>query len=75
MAASLATAKAPRSLNLAKDEPCIPVELQRFLKQAYNLKTVADYEIGPDAVVPLKQAGEAIETAGRLIETIAELLG
>jgi uncharacterized protein (UPF0332 family) len=62
-------------LKLARHEPGISVELQRFLKQAYNLKTVADYEIGPEAVVPLSQAREAIETAGRFIETITELLG
>jgi uncharacterized protein (UPF0332 family) len=62
-------------LKLAANEPRIPVELQHFLRRAYNLKTVADYEIGPDAVVPVERAAEAIETAGRLIETVAELVG
>jgi hypothetical protein len=35
---------------------------------------VADYEVGPEAIVPLAEAEEAIETAGRFIEIIATLL-
>jgi uncharacterized protein (UPF0332 family) len=33
---------------LARNEPDIGVELPRFLSQAYDFKTVADYEIRPD---------------------------
>lgn len=40
-----------------------------------RLKTVADYEIGPDATVPLAEAKSAIETAQRFIFRIVELLG
>lgn len=32
-------------LKLARDQARIPVELRRLLKEAYNLETVADYEI------------------------------
>src|SRR5882672_12208502 len=35
---------------LAKGEMRIDRERQRFLAQAYNLKSVADYEMGPEAV-------------------------
>jgi len=61
-------------LKLVRDEPRIDVELRRFLSEGYKLKAIADYETGPDAVVPLEQAATAVETAGRFIQTIAELL-
>jgi hypothetical protein len=44
------------------------------LSQAYDFKTVADYEIGPDATVPLPEAMSAIEAAQRFIDRIDELL-
>jgi uncharacterized protein (UPF0332 family) len=58
-------------LKLATSEPRVDVELRRFLSEGYKLKAVADYETGPDAVVPLEQAA----TAGRFLQTIADLLG
>ena len=58
---------------LARNEPRIG-ELPRFLSQAYDFKTVADYEIGPDATVPLPEAISAIEAAQRFIDGIGELL-
>ena len=61
-------------LKLVKDEPRIDVELRRFLSEGYKMKAIADYETGPDAVVPLEQAAMAIETASRFIQTIAEML-
>jgi hypothetical protein len=45
-----------------------------FLSQAYNLKAVADYELGPDADIPLDYSAKAIETAMRFVECIAQLL-
>lgn len=61
-------------INLAKDHPGIPPEFLPFLSQAYHLKAVADYETGPGASVPLDKAAEAIETAGRFITTISDVL-
>ena len=58
---------------LARSEPLMS-ELPRFLSQAYDFKTVADYEIGPDAAVPLPEAISAIEAAQRFIDRIVELL-
>jgi len=49
-------------------------EFARFLSQAYNLKSVADYELGPGAEVPLDQASAAIDFAGEFVDFIAELL-
>jgi uncharacterized protein (UPF0332 family) len=49
-------------------------ELSRFLSQSYNLKDIADYEVGPDAGVPLERAGSAIEAAALLVERIGAML-
>ena len=59
---------------LAKDEQNIDKGFPAFLTQAYNLKAVADYETGPDSVVPLARVASAIETAGRVIDCIGNLL-
>jgi uncharacterized protein (UPF0332 family) len=49
-------------------------EFSRFLSQAYNLKDIADYELGPGATVPLDRASAAIDMAERFIEHIAGIL-
>ena len=58
---------------LARREPQL-ADLALFLSQAYNLKAVADYELGPRAGVPLDRASEAIGRAAQFIEQIATLL-
>ena len=55
-------------------ESVVDTDLRRFLSDGYKLKAAADYEVGPDAVVPVKDAAVAIETAGRFIEAFAVLL-
>jgi uncharacterized protein (UPF0332 family) len=72
------TAKTHRGVHrllsqLARGEPQL-AGLALFLSQAYNLKAVADYELGPGAGVPLDRASEAIDRAAKFIEQIAELL-
>jgi uncharacterized protein (UPF0332 family) len=59
---------------LALLEPQIDVLLRRFLARGYDLKSVADYAIGPDAVVPVQEAIEAITTATRFVECITTVL-
>ena len=59
---------------LTKDEPSVSPELREFLPQSYNLKSVADYEVEPDASVPLEEAIAAIETAERFVDRIVELV-
>lgn len=49
-------------------------ELSAFLSRAYNFKAVADYEIGPDATVPLADAVAAIETAANFVSRVAAAL-
>lgn len=58
---------------LARNDPQL-VDLALFLSQAYNLKAVADYELGVDAGVPLDRASEAIEQAARLIDQTVRVL-
>jgi uncharacterized protein (UPF0332 family) len=60
---------------LAGREPGIGREFLTFLAEAYEFKTIADYGIGPpiDAISP-DDAASAINTAGRFIDAIAELL-
>jgi len=60
---------------LLKDVPYPDTELPRFLSRAYNFKTVADYDIGPNATITLSEATEAAAAAGRFVDRIAELLG
>ena len=59
---------------LTKDEPSIDHELRHFLPQAYNLKTVADYETGPGSIVPRERVEAAIATATRFVNCIAALI-
>jgi uncharacterized protein (UPF0332 family) len=59
---------------LTRSEPTLDPTLRRFLTNAYDLKSVADYAIGPDAVVANEDALSAIETADRFVERIYLLL-
>jgi uncharacterized protein (UPF0332 family) len=45
-----------------------------FLLQAYNLKAVADYELGPGAEIPLERAETAVKAAGQFVEFISRLM-
>ncbi len=58
---------------LTRDEPGFDVGLRAFLGRTYNLKAIADYDTG-EARVTSEQAREAIETATRLVETVAGML-
>jgi uncharacterized protein (UPF0332 family) len=59
---------------LARDDGRIDVALRRFLTDGYDLKSLADYAVGPDAVVPRDEAAAAIETATRFVACIEALL-
>ncbi len=61
-------------LRLANDEPGIDTRLRRFLSEGYKLKATADYEVGPAAVVPLREAAAAIEAAARFVDIVGKLL-
>jgi len=59
---------------LMRTEPSIEQDLRRFLTQAYNLKAVADYEMGEDSVVPLERAATAVQSAERFVDCMMRLL-
>jgi uncharacterized protein (UPF0332 family) len=59
---------------LTGDEPRVDIELRQFLPQSFGVKAVADYELGPQAVIPAEEAAAAIETAARFVACIAMLL-
>ena len=59
---------------LVKDEPRIDRNLTRFLSHAYKVKEIADYGIGPQAIVTIAEAQETIDAAARFIDRIAEVL-
>ena len=60
---------------LARKEPTLGAELPGFVSRAYDFKAVADYEIGPDATVPLAEAISATEAVENFVDRIADLLG
>jgi uncharacterized protein (UPF0332 family) len=60
-------------VQLARTEPELR-EFSRFLSQAYNLKDISDYELGPAAMVTVDRASHAIELAGHFIDRIAQIL-
>jgi uncharacterized protein (UPF0332 family) len=65
----------PTFSRLARSEPRIAPEYMTFLARAYELKSIADYSIGPAArPITDDDAARAIETAERLIDTISQLL-
>ena len=59
---------------LTRDEPRLSRELRQFLPQAYDIKSIADYGIGPDTDVPLDRASAAIDTAEQFVNLVRELL-
>jgi uncharacterized protein (UPF0332 family) len=59
---------------LTRNEPRLGLELRQFLAQAYDIKSIVDYGLGPDADVPLDRAGSAIDTAEQFVERVTELL-
>ena len=59
---------------LTKDDERIDTQLSRFLSDGFALKSIADYEVGPDAVVSPDEAEAAIATATRFVDRISEIL-
>jgi len=59
---------------VTKDDPRIDRGLASLLGRAYKLKEVADYEVGSQAAVTVKEAQTVIEIAERFFSTIVRLL-
>jgi uncharacterized protein (UPF0332 family) len=59
---------------LVKDDPQVDRALVRFLGRAYRFKEIADYGTGPQAVVTVSEAQEAIASARQFVDRITSLL-
>ncbi len=55
-------------------EPRIGADMTTFLSDAFNMKKVADYELGPDALLPMDRVMSAIAKATAFVERLSELL-
>ena len=59
---------------LVKNNPNFDIELRAFLGRSYQLKAIADYEIGPGSKVAADTASASVQTARRFVERVAALL-
>jgi uncharacterized protein (UPF0332 family) len=59
---------------LMKDIAGFDGELKAFLSKSYSLKSIADYETGPDAEVSVARATFAVEQAKRFVRFFDEFL-
>ena len=59
---------------LTKNDERVEAHLRGFLSDGFDLKTISDYSVGPDATVSSDEARAAIETATRFVDRIAEIL-
>lgn len=57
-------------LRLSRTDQAISAELRQFLSQAYNLKSIADYETGLEAKITRERATHALQQAAAFIQVI-----
>jgi uncharacterized protein (UPF0332 family) len=60
---------------LTKGDAAFTPDLRVFLAENYNLKTIADYEIGPGAEISPERARAALEQAKRFVAYFEAVLG
>ena len=61
-------------LRLTKGDSRADPVLRTFLSQAYNLKTVADYETDPSVGVTPARAADAVDAAERFVAHVGTLM-
>jgi uncharacterized protein (UPF0332 family) len=59
---------------LTRGDPRVDRALSEFLGQAYELKSIADYGTGSEAIISAETATAAIKTAARFIDCISSLI-
>jgi uncharacterized protein (UPF0332 family) len=59
---------------LALQEPRITKDMRSLLSRTYQLKSIADYEIGPGSDVAPETATSAVQEARQFVDRIAGLL-
>ena len=60
---------------LTRSNADFDAELRIFLSRNYDLKSIADYETGPDAEVTLERAQQAVQEAKRFVGYFERVLG
>lgn len=61
-------------LRLTKDDPSFTPEQRIFLSQAYNFKSVADYDTGPEVELSAEKASTALTNARALVNAVDRAL-
>ena len=61
-------------LRLTRDDAAFSSELRAFLSRGYELKTIADYATGQNAIVSDSEAAAAIEIAERFLAAVSALI-
>ncbi len=61
-------------LRATKNDQRVVPDLRIFLSQTYNLKSIADYETGPNARISAERATNAVATGRRFVALITELI-
>jgi uncharacterized protein (UPF0332 family) len=61
-------------LRLTKDDRRFDPSLRNFLRQAYNLKAIADYETGPGADISADRAVAAVAAGKQFVAHVTELI-
>ena len=61
-------------LRLTRDDAGLDCDVRAFLSRSYNLKSIADYETGPDAGVSLLRAAQAVGDGRGFVACIEQLV-
>jgi len=61
-------------LRLTKEDPSFGIGMRAFLGQAYNLKAIADYEIGPSSKVSPERAAKAIAESELFVARLTRMV-
>ena len=61
-------------LRLTKDDPRVDPEIRAFLRQAYNLKAIADYETGAGSEISAERAANAVADSKRFVAHFTALV-
>lgn len=59
---------------LSREAPDTDPQLRKFLSEAYEFKSVADYAIGADAILPAEEAAGAVATARRFMAHFGKMI-
>lgn len=59
---------------LAKDDPRIDLDFARFLAEAYELKSIADYSTDPESDITVEDAETTLQTACRFVSLVERIV-